>query len=115
MAEETLFTRIIRGEIPADVVYEDDLCIAFRDIHPQAPVHVLLVPKEVVSGLQTAAPAHRDLLGHLMLVVHRIAEQEGIGESGYRCVVNAGPDGGQEVEHLHIHLLGGRRMGWPPG
>jgi len=111
MAEETVFAKIIRGEISADIVYEDDVCLAFRDINPQAPIHVLVIPKEIVSGLQETKPEHRDLLGHLLLVVHRIAEQEGIGESGYRCIINAGSDGGQEVQHLHLHLLGGRRLG----
>ncbi len=115
MAEETIFSRIIRREIPADIVYEDNLCLAFRDINPQAPSHILLVPKEVIPGLQAADPEHQKLLGHLMLVLHRIAVQEGIGDSGYRCVINAGLDGGQEVQHLHVHLLGGRGMGWPPG
>lgn len=115
MAEETLFSKIIRREIPADIVYEDDLCLAFRDINPQAPIHILLVPKKVIPGLQEATAEHQKLLGHLILVLHRIAAQEGIGDSGYRCVINAGPDAGQEVQHLHIHLLGGRSMGWPPG
>ena len=111
MAEETVFTRIIRREIPADIVYEDDLCLAFRDINPQAPTHVLVIPKEPISGLQEITPEHRDVLGHLLLVVHQIAVREGVEASGYRCVINAGPDGGQEVQHLHLHLLGGRRLG----
>lgn len=115
MAGETLFTRIARREIPADIVYEDDLCLAFRDIDPQAPTHLLLVPKEPVPGLQSAGPTAGALLGHLLLVAHKLAVQEGVGESGYRCVINSGPEGGQEVPHLHIHLLGGRRLGWPPG
>ena len=111
MAAETIFSKIIRREIPADIVYEDDLCMAFRDINPQAPVHILIIPKEIISGLQTTEPEQQDVLGHLLLVVRKIAEQEGIGTSGYRCIINAGPDGGQEVQHLHIHLLGGRRLG----
>jgi histidine triad (HIT) family protein len=112
---ETVFSKIIRREILADVVYEDDLCMAFRDIHPCAPVHVLIVPKDAVPGIQVVGPEHRELLGHLLVVARRVAEQLGIGASGYRCVINVGPDGGQEVPHLHIHLVGGRPMGWPPG
>jgi histidine triad (HIT) family protein len=112
---DTVFTRIIRRQIPADVVYEDEHSIAFRDIHPCAPIHVLIVPKEVVAGVQAAEAEHRELLGHLLLVARRVAEQEGMSTSGYRCVINAGPDGGQEVPHLHIHLVGGRPLGWPPG
>ena len=115
MGEQTIFSRIINREIPADIVYEDDLCLVFRDIDPQAPVHLLIIPKEEIVGLQTARPEHRDLLGHLLLVAHQVAVQENIGESGYRCVINAGEDGGQEVQHLHLHLLGGRNLGWPPG
>ena len=111
MAAETIFNKIIRREIPADIVYEDDLCMAFRDIEPQAPVHILVIPKDIIPGLQTIKPEQRDVLGHLLLVVRKITEQEGIGTSGYRCIINAGPDGGQEVQHLHIHLLGGHRLG----
>jgi histidine triad (HIT) family protein len=112
---ETIFSKIIRREIPADIVYEDDQCLAFRDIHPQAPIHVLIVPKEGLEGLQAVAPHHGPLLGHLLLVAARLAEQEGIAATGYRCVLNAGPDGGQSVDHLHLHLLGGRHLEWPPG
>lgn len=111
MVAETIFSKIIRREIPADIVYEDDLCLAFRDIEPQAPVHILIIPKEIIPGLQATQPEQRDVLGHLLLTVHKIAAQEGIGSSGYRCIINAGPDGGQEVQHLHVHLLGGRRLG----
>lgn len=115
MDEETIFTRIIRGEIPADIVYRDDEAVAFRDLNPQAPVHVLIVPRRPLAGLQEAGEADAGLLGHLMHVAARVAVQEGLGDGGYRCVINAGRDGGQEVPHLHIHLLGGRPMGWPPG
>jgi histidine triad (HIT) family protein len=112
---ETIFSKIIRREIPADIVYEDEQCLAFRDINPQAPVHILIIPREELEGLQTATSQHGQMLGHLLLVAARLAEQEGIAGSGYRCVVNAGPDGGQTVYHLHVHLLGGRHLEWPPG
>ncbi|MEW6755198.1 MAG: histidine triad nucleotide-binding protein [Candidatus Latescibacterota bacterium] len=112
---ETIFTRIMRGEIPADIVYEDELCVAFRDIHPQAPTHVLIVPRDPIAGIQEATPEREQILGRLLLVARRVAEQEGVAESGYRCVINAGPQAGQEVQHLHIHLLGGRSFTWPPG
>jgi histidine triad (HIT) family protein len=115
MAAETIFSKIIRREIPADIVYEDDICLAFRDINPQAPVHILVIPKEPVSGIQAATPEHRDMLGHLLVIASQVAKQEDIASCGYRCVINAGTNGGQEVHHLHIHLLGGRRLKWPPG
>ncbi|NKB65469.1 MAG: HIT domain-containing protein [Candidatus Latescibacteria bacterium] len=115
MSGETLFSRIIRREIPADIVYEDDLCLAFRDIAPQAPVHILVIPKEPLAGLQAAAPEDGPLLGHLLLTAQRLAQEEGLQSSGYRCVINAGSDGGQTVDHLHVHLLGGRPLQWPPG
>lgn len=111
---ETLFTKIIRRDIPAQIVYEDDLCIAFRDIQPQAPVHILVVPKEPLPQLSLATPQHHALLGHLLLKLKLVAEQEGLAK-GYRVVINNGEDGGQTVSHLHIHLLGGRQMQWPPG
>jgi len=115
MTEETIFSKIIRREIPADIVYEDELCLAFRDINPQAPVHILIIPKKPIVGLQTAGDEDQQLLGHLLLASHRIAAEQGIGDSGYRCTVNAGADAGQEVQHLHIHLLRGRGFSWPPG
>ena len=115
MTEETIFSKIIRREIPAEIVHEDDLCLAFRDIAPQAPVHILVIPKEPLSGIQAASPEHRDVLGHLLVITRQIAERENIAASGYRCVINAGPDSGQEVPHLHVHLLGGRKLKWPPG
>ena len=114
MAEETIFAKIINREIPADIVHEDEHCLAFRDVAPQAPVHVLVIPKKPLVGLQEAVPEDGSLLGHLLLVASQIAEQEGLA-NGYRCVVNAGPEGGQSVYHLHVHLLGGRQLGWPPG
>ncbi len=115
MENETIFSKIIRREIPADIVYEDDLCLAFRDIHPQAPVHILIIPKVLLASVADAEEGHESLLGHLVVKARQIARAEGILESGFRLVINAGNDGGQEVHHLHIHLLGGRRLTWPPG
>jgi histidine triad (HIT) family protein len=114
MAEKTIFQKIIDREIPAEIVYEDDQCLAFRDIRPQAPTHVLLIPKKVIPTLDHLGEADRALAGHLLTTVPRIARQLGL-EGGYRVVVNCGPDGGQEVDHIHLHLLGGRQMTWPPG
>lgn len=115
MSEDTIFSKIIRKEIPADIVYEDDLCLAFRDISPQAPTHVLLIPKKPIPKLADAGASDKELLGHMMLTLKSLAEQLGIAESGYRVVVNSGEQGGQTVFHLHMHLLGGRAMQWPPG
>jgi histidine triad (HIT) family protein len=115
MAEPTLFARIIAGEIPADFLYQDELCVVIRDIKPQAPVHVLVIPREPLSGIQVTRDEDRELLGHLFLVARKIARDEGLADEGYRLVINAGEGGGQEVPHLHIHLLGGRQMLWPPG
>ena len=111
---ETLFSKIIRREIPADIVYEDDLVLAFRDIQPQAPVHILVIPKQPISKLADAQPEDQDLLGHLLLSVKKVADQAGL-DKGYRVVINSGEDGGQTVYHLHLHILGGRAMQWPPG
>ena len=113
-APETIFSKIIRREIPADIVYEDDLAIAFRDVNAQAPVHILVIPKKPIPKLADAQPEDQALLGHLLLVVQRIAAQEGLTQ-GYRTVINTGDDGGQTVYHLHLHILGGRFMAWPPG
>lgn len=114
MSTKTIFRRIIDREIPANIVYEDDRCLAFRDIAPQAPVHILIIPKQEIRSVATLADHDRDLAGHLLLVARDIAAQEGL-ESGYRIVTNIGPDGGQSVDHLHLHLLGGRALHWPPG
>ena len=114
MSEKTIFKKIIDGEIPADVVHEDDLCLAFRDISPQAPVHVLIIPKKEIATVDDIADEDAALIGHLWLVIRDIARKENL-EAGYRVVVNCGDQGGQEVNHLHYHLLGGRRMKWPPG
>jgi histidine triad (HIT) family protein len=111
---ETIFSKIIRKEIPADIVYEDDLALAFRDVNPQAPVHILIIPKQVIVSISTATDADETLLGHLLLTVKTVATQEGL-EHGYRIVINTGADGGQTVFHLHLHLLGKRQMAWPPG
>lgn len=111
----TIFSKILAGEIPADVVHEDDLCLAFRDIAPQAPVHVLVIPKTPIRGIAAAADDDGALLGHLMLTARSVARAEGLDEGGYRLIVNEGRDGGQSVAHLHIHVLGGRPLSWPPG
>ena len=110
----TLFTKIINREIPADIVYEDDLCLAFRDVNPQAPTHVLLIPKKPLESLDAFTNDDAALAGHLLLTVPRLAAQLGL-EDGYRTVINSGREGGQTVFHLHIHILGGRPLTWPPG
>ncbi|WP_256529394.1 histidine triad nucleotide-binding protein, partial [Limnofasciculus baicalensis] len=110
---ETIFSKIIRREIPADIVYEDDLAIAFKDIAPQAPVHIIIIPKKPISQVSAAEAEDEALLGHLLLTAKRVAEQLGL-VNGYRLVINNGSDGGQTVYHLHLHILGGREMGWPP-
>ena len=111
MADKTIFERIADGEIPADIVYQDEHCVCFRDINPQAPVHLLLVPRKPIPRLAAATSDDHAVLGHLLVKVGTIAEQEGIAESGFRMIVNNGPDGGEEVPHLHLHLLGGRPLG----
>lgn len=111
MSEETLFSKIVRGEIPADIVYQDDWVTAFRDIAPQAPVHVLIVPNEAVATAADVEAHHEPALGRLFTVARSIAEAEGIAEDGYRLIVNCNDHGGQEVDHLHMHLLGGRPLG----
>ena len=110
----TIFGKIIRREIPADIVYEDDLALAFKDINAQAPTHILVIPKKPISQVSQATPEDQDLLGHLLLTVKKVAEEAGL-KNGYRVVINNGNDGGQTVDHLHLHILGGRQMQWPPG
>ena len=110
----TIFTKIINREIPADIVYEDDLCLAFRDVNPQAPTHVLLIPKKEIPRLVDAMPEDQALLGHLMITANKIAQQLGVGDA-FRLAVNNGADAGQSVFHLHLHLLAGRAFKWPPG
>lgn len=111
----TLFEKIIARQIPADIVHEDDHCIAFRDISPQAPVHILVVPKKPIPRIGEAGPEDQVLLGHLMIAVGKVAKNEGLSESGFRVVMNHGLHGGETVPHLHIHVLGGRSLEWPPG
>ncbi|WAL59185.1 histidine triad nucleotide-binding protein [Thermocoleostomius sinensis] len=111
---DTIFGKIIRREIPAEIIYEDDLCLAFKDVNPQAPVHVLVIPKQPIAKLADVESQDHALMGHLLLTVKRVAEQLGLS-SGYRVVINNGADGGQTVYHLHLHLLGGRQLQWPPG
>lgn len=110
----TIFGRIIKREIPADIVYEDDLCLAFRDIHPQAPTHVLLIPKQELPKLSDASAGDQALLGHLMVTAAKVAQQLGVGDA-FRVVLNNGAQAGQSVFHLHLHILGGRPFRWPPG
>jgi len=112
---DTLFGKIIRREIPADVVYEDDEVLAFRDVSPQAPAHVLVIPKRPLANLLDAAPDDTLLLGQLLQAAAHVARTLGLDDSGFRVVVNVGPDGGQSVDHLHLHVLGGRPLTWPPG
>ena len=114
MAEKTLFEKIVDREIPADIVYEDDQSLAFRDINPQAPTHILVIPKRPIVSIAEMTEDDKELFGHLLWVTRQIAAEEGLAE-GYRVVANIGPDGGQLVPHLHFHLLGGRKMEWPPG
>jgi histidine triad (HIT) family protein len=110
----TLFKKIIDREIPAEIVYEDDLCLAFRDIRPQAPVHLLVIPKKEIPSVNEITAADESLVGHLFVVMAKLSAQLGLS-GGYRVVTNCGPDAGQEVMHLHFHLLAGRRLKWPPG
>ncbi|MBK8796845.1 MAG: HIT domain-containing protein [Anaerolineales bacterium] len=111
MSAETIFSKIIRREIPADIVYQDDQVTAFRDINPQAPVHILIVPNQLIPTANDVTPDDEQLIGHMFVVARTLAAQEGIAENGYRLLVNCNRDGGQEVYHLHLHLLGGRSLG----
>jgi histidine triad (HIT) family protein len=111
----TLFEKIIARQIPADIVYEDDLVLAFRDIKPHAPAHVLIVPKKPVARLAEAKPGDEQMLGHLLLKAAEVAGRLGLSATGYRLVINNGPDAGESVPHLHCHILGGRSLAWPPG
>ena len=113
--KKTIFKKIIDGEIPADIVYQDDLCLAFHDASPQAPVHVLLIPKQEIVNVDSLDEAHQELAGHLLLTVPKVARLLGIEGSGYRVVANCGQDGGQSVDHLHLHILARRPLSWPPG
>ena len=113
----TLFEKIIARQIPADIVHEDDTCIAFKDINPQAPIHVLVVPKKVIPRIGAAEPEDKEILGHLFLIAGKLATELGVDtpEGGFRLVINHGSDAGETVPHLHVHLLGGRPLTWPPG
>lgn len=110
---DCLFCKIVRGEIPATKVAENEVCLAFRDIGPKAPVHVLVIPKSHYGSLDAVPTA--EVIGAMGLMAQQVARQEGIAETGYRCVINTGADGGQTVGHVHLHVLGGRALGWPPG
>ena len=111
----SLFTRVMKGEIPGTLVYEDNQCAAFLDIEPEAPKHFLVVPRKEIKSLNEATIEDEALLGHLMLVAAQVAREQGFSAKGYRIAINIGAHGGQSVDHLHVHVLGGRQMGWPPG
>lgn len=112
---KTLFEKIIAREIPAAIVFEDDQVLAFQDIKPQAPVHVLVIPKRPIPRIAEAKPEDQEVLGWLLLRAAQVAEQLGLSKNGYRLVFNNGPDAGEAVPHLHCHIIGGRKLGWPPG
>ncbi len=111
---DTIFGKIIRREIPADIVYEDDLALAFKDVNPQAPTHILVIPKKPIPRLSESSAEDSELMGHLLMTVKKVAELTNLS-NGYRVVINNGADGGQTVDHLHLHILGARFMRWPPG
>ena len=113
--EDNIFAKIARKEVPVEVIYEDDACIAFRDVNPQAPVHALVIPKTPVENVLALGPEQRDLAGAVLLAAAEVARRLGVAETGVRVVFNAGADGGQTVPHLHAHVLGGRPLRWPPG
>ena len=113
MADDTIFGKILRGEIPCDEVYSDERCLAFRDVAPQAPVHVLVIPRKPIDSLREAEASDEALLGHLLLVAAKVAQQEGLAD--WRTVINTGAEAGQTVFHLHVHVIGGRSLSWPPG
>ena len=115
MGETCLFCKIVSGEIPSAKVYEDETCVAFNDISPQAPTHILIIPREHFDSLDKAEANHKETLGHLLLSAAEIAREKGFAEDGYRVVINTNEDGGQTVFHLHVHLLGGRQFIFPPG
>ncbi|MDR1493160.1 MAG: histidine triad nucleotide-binding protein [Planctomycetaceae bacterium] len=115
MSEKTIFKKIIDKEIPASILYEDDFCLAFRDVMPQAPVHFLVIPKKEIASVNEIDEADAALIGRIFSVIRKLAKDEGIAESGYRVVTNCGADACQTVPHLHYHVIGGRSMAWPPG
>jgi histidine triad (HIT) family protein len=112
---ECIFCKIVAGEIPSEIVFQDDVCLAFRDINPGAPTHVLIIPKKHIATLNDLAPEHESTMGHILLTARQLAGRLGVADSGYRVVANCNSDGGQAVFHIHFHLLGGRRLSWPPG
>jgi histidine triad (HIT) family protein len=112
---ETIFSKIIKREIPADILYEDDEVLAFSDVNPQAPVHFLVIPKQPISTINEIKPEQAGLVGKMVLTAQNLAHEKGIAETGYRLVMNCNEDGGQTVSHIHLHVLGGRPMSWPPG
>ncbi|OWF47324.1 histidine triad nucleotide-binding protein 1-like [Mizuhopecten yessoensis] len=111
---DTVFGKILRGEIPCSFIHEDDQCVAFKDMGPQAPVHFLVIPRKAIATIEDAGEEDEQMLGHLLLVAKKVAKEQGLAD-GYRMVINNGKDGAQSVFHLHIHVMGGRQMGWPPG
>ena len=111
----TIFSKILSKDIPAKFVHEDDHCVAFHDVQPQAPVHILLIPRKPIASLAQLVSEDQSLLGHMMLTISEIARKQGLDPKGYRVVTNIGSEGGQSVSHLHFHILGGRQMSWPPG
>jgi histidine triad (HIT) family protein len=115
IVQDCLFCKIAAKEIPATIVCEDDQVVAFEDIEPQAPVHILVIPRAHIANASVVGEADRELVGHLVVVAARVAGERGVNETGYRLVFNSGPDAGQAVDHLHLHVLGGRGMSWPPG
>lgn len=115
MSEDCLFCKIVAGKIPSEKIYEDDSCIAFNDISPQAPTHILIIPREHIASLDEAKNAHKETVGHLLLTAAEIARDKNFADDGYRVVINTNGDGGQTVFHLHVHLLGGRQFIFPPG
>lgn len=114
MATETIFDKIIKREIPADIVYEDDLVLSFKDISPQAPIHFLIIPKKPIATINDIAEQDREVVGHMYFVAAKIAKEQGFADAGYRVVMNCNEDGGQTVYHIHAHVLAGKPMGWPP-
>jgi len=114
MSEETIFTKIINREIPADIVYEDDTALAFKDINPQAPVHLLIIPKQPIATVNDVTESDRETVGHLYYVAGKLAKEQGFADDGYRTVMNCNEYGGQTVYHIHVHLLAGKPLGWPP-
>lgn len=111
---DTIFTKIINREIPADIIYEDDLCLAFNDIQPQAPLHCLIIPKKPIATINDMSEDDKPLIGHLFWVAKQIAAEKGVSEDGYRVVMNCNQYGGQSVYHIHLHMLAGKPLGWPP-